>query len=720
MLTISASADQGKLVQLGGHPTSSDELMAASQMSPSDQPGPGAAKLPTLHSSSSGGFLPYQERLLSRTSSSTTKTSLNILASGVSSRANKNDASAPHASGHTPGQRSIDVARAKWEDRAGEDKMSPTKPGAGRPGVPTTPTSLASRRAMWDSMVSPGAGRDRETSAPAPRTPIQSVRPPVSMGPPASTVPLASSDPFSAPKGGQSIPATASASSTTAAPPSPVVVSRSTSTSTDASGPRPMLPEHTGSSNATSSSSVVGPDGKRFRSSYMARKEAMKRASALSLASDKEGSSIAEGSEDLATLTKAMLRDIPEPAAIKIRDDLPSEVQIDDAMRRLIANVGIGAEIHIGSERTPANPDMTLAESTKEVRAGLERMRLENQASTSDDVAKAPRRLADSPFLPSALAESASKRTPRYRPLSQDTFAPPNSTPGPAKDAAGPAAPAASKSAFRSVVAPPAVSPLSRAALSSRLRENNFEPLGALAPPSVGRAASKYGSIGKTDGRRLGRHLPRIASGDHQEEARADFKSREREPVAVKRSPAPLATSEVSSKQDSFTHEPQPVEPPATPTRSSRWPPVAATPAITPGKVAPDGKGMAGLVGKHATPTPIDRPGLQRAGSVTGVRGRVRLSRLPQSSTSAAVAPAPLPSRRLNTNWMDRQRKEIMAYEYLCHVGEAQQWIEGCLGEELSIGVVEMEEAMRDGVVLAKLARMYEGEGVVRQIWEVG
>ncbi len=68
---------------------------------------------------------------------------------------------------------------------------------------------------------------------------------------------------------------------------------------------------------------------------------------------------------------------------------------------------------------------------------------------------------------------------------------------------------------------------------------------------------------------------------------------------------------------------------------------------------------------------------------------------------------------------MDRQRKELITYEYLCHVGEALQWIEGCLGEELSIGVIEMEEGMRDGVALAKLARVYEGEAVVRHIWEV-
>jgi len=52
-------------------------------------------------------------------------------------------------------------------------------------------------------------------------------------------------------------------------------------------------------------------------------------------------------------------------------------------------------------------------------------------------------------------------------------------------------------------------------------------------------------------------------------------------------------------------------------------------------------------------------------------------------------------------------------------VGEAQQWVEGCLGEELEFGVVEMEEGLRNGVVLAKLVRAFQGEKVVRKIYEV-
>jgi Ras GTPase-activating-like protein IQGAP2/3 len=81
----------------------------------------------------------------------------------------------------------------------------------------------------------------------------------------------------------------------------------------------------------------------------------------------------------------------------------------------------------------------------------------------------------------------------------------------------------------------------------------------------------------------------------------------------------------------------------------------------------------------------------------------------------------PVPTSRIRTGlWADNQRHLLRAYEYLCHVGEAQQWIEGCLGEELGFGVVEMEEGLRNGVVLAKLVRVFQGEGVVKRIYEVG
>ncbi|EJD53517.1 hypothetical protein AURDEDRAFT_52863 [Auricularia subglabra TFB-10046 SS5] len=97
------------------------------------------------------------------------------------------------------------------------------------------------------------------------------------------------------------------------------------------------------------------------------------------------------------------------------------------------------------------------------------------------------------------------------------------------------------------------------------------------------------------------------------------------------------------------------------------------------------------------------------------MRGRLRLSRKPGHVPKTPAAQAP--STRFGL-WADVQRHLLQAYEYLCHVGEAQQWIEGCLGEELGFGVVEMEEGLRNGVVLAKLARVWEGDAVVRRIYE--
>ncbi|KAH9918193.1 uncharacterized protein BXZ73DRAFT_92257 [Epithele typhae] len=106
-------------------------------------------------------------------------------------------------------------------------------------------------------------------------------------------------------------------------------------------------------------------------------------------------------------------------------------------------------------------------------------------------------------------------------------------------------------------------------------------------------------------------------------------------------------------------------------------------------------------------------PGVTNADDVAGVPRRKRLLR------DKIPGNAPLPSSRLTRGlWADVQRHLIQAYEYLCHVGEAKEWVENCMGEELPFGVVEMEEQMRNGVVLAKLVRVFRGEGAVRRIYE--
>jgi Ras GTPase-activating-like protein IQGAP2/3 len=104
--------------------------------------------------------------------------------------------------------------------------------------------------------------------------------------------------------------------------------------------------------------------------------------------------------------------------------------------------------------------------------------------------------------------------------------------------------------------------------------------------------------------------------------------------------------------------------------------------------------------------------GILLGDGVAGLPGRIPLK------APNLAAPTPT-SRLLGGSWADKQRHLLQAYEYLCHVGEAQQWIEGCLGEELEFGVVELEDGLRNGVVLAKLVRAIQGEGYVKRIYDV-
>ncbi len=98
---------------------------------------------------------------------------------------------------------------------------------------------------------------------------------------------------------------------------------------------------------------------------------------------------------------------------------------------------------------------------------------------------------------------------------------------------------------------------------------------------------------------------------------------------------------------------------------------------------------------------------------VAGLPGRISL-KAPSQDPSPTSG-----SRFFGGSWADKQRHLLQAYEYLCHVGEAQQWIEGCLGEELECGVVELEDALQNGVILARLVRVFQGDAVVKKIYEV-
>ncbi|MBN3301610.1 IQGA1 protein, partial [Amia calva] len=61
---------------------------------------------------------------------------------------------------------------------------------------------------------------------------------------------------------------------------------------------------------------------------------------------------------------------------------------------------------------------------------------------------------------------------------------------------------------------------------------------------------------------------------------------------------------------------------------------------------------------------------------------------------------------RLSAEEMDERRRQNIAYEYLCHLEEAKRWMEACLEEELP-ATTELEEGLRNGVFLGKLAKFF-------------
>ncbi|OWT43527.1 Ras GTPase activating protein [Pochonia chlamydosporia 170] len=88
------------------------------------------------------------------------------------------------------------------------------------------------------------------------------------------------------------------------------------------------------------------------------------------------------------------------------------------------------------------------------------------------------------------------------------------------------------------------------------------------------------------------------------------------------------------------------------------------------------------------------------AQEVVGLRGRRRLQRAdkPNGARGAKSGGYGWEGR----NWMDKQRQFLQAYEYLCHIGEAKEWIEDVTQKTLP-PIVELEEALRDGVTLANV-----------------
>ena len=103
------------------------------------------------------------------------------------------------------------------------------------------------------------------------------------------------------------------------------------------------------------------------------------------------------------------------------------------------------------------------------------------------------------------------------------------------------------------------------------------------------------------------------------------------------------------------------------------------------------------------------------APSVAGLSGRRQLKRT--DSTRATRSTGKAGSARVSAwsenNWMEKQRQFLQAYEYLCHIGEAKEWIEDIIHQPLP-PIVQLEEALRDGVTLAEIVQAFYPDQPIR------
>ena len=109
---------------------------------------------------------------------------------------------------------------------------------------------------------------------------------------------------------------------------------------------------------------------------------------------------------------------------------------------------------------------------------------------------------------------------------------------------------------------------------------------------------------------------------------------------------------------------------------------------------------------KFAQDASRDEFGITNASQeVVGLHGRRRLQR--SDNVRAGKTDVALNNRQNGygwegRNWMDKQRQFLQAYEYLCHIGEAKEWMEDILKRPIP-PIVQLEEALRDGVTLAEI-----------------
>jgi Ras GTPase-activating-like protein IQGAP2/3 len=94
---------------------------------------------------------------------------------------------------------------------------------------------------------------------------------------------------------------------------------------------------------------------------------------------------------------------------------------------------------------------------------------------------------------------------------------------------------------------------------------------------------------------------------------------------------------------------------------------------------------------------------ISRDSEVVGMQGRRKLMR------GDSVRGNKSTSGWGGSNWIDQQRQFLQAYEYLCHIGEAKEWIEDVMQTTIA-PIVQLEEALRDGVTLAEVVQALQPE----------
>lgn len=101
--------------------------------------------------------------------------------------------------------------------------------------------------------------------------------------------------------------------------------------------------------------------------------------------------------------------------------------------------------------------------------------------------------------------------------------------------------------------------------------------------------------------------------------------------------------------------------------------------------------------------------------AVAGLSGRRQLKRTDstRATKSSGNASSARGSAWSENNWMEKQRQFLQAYEYLCHIGEAKEWIEDIIHQQLP-PIVQLEEALRDGVTLAEIVQAFYPDQPVR------